>query len=1013
MKNTVIKAVNKFIFFSSEHLYLRFKLNLCFGVFIMIFAHLPVSAQDFITISWGTAASQQYPVSEAQGRVVNGKLYSFGGFDSQKSTFTPTKRAYVYDPVANIWSAIADLPHIPNGIDYGGVTHAGIATDGTDIYIAGGYKSNSTGTGQIFGTKQVWKYIISQNAYTRLPDLPIYIASGQLEYLGGKLHYIGGSNLERTLDLGNHYVLDLNNLTGGWANLAPLPNPRNHAGSAVYGGKIYFIGGQHSQDANLVTQKDVHVYDPLTNIWTKVADLPVPEGANGRGHISSGVAVIGNRIIVLGGEIVHKTSINMVSAYSPATNSWENLTALPKNRYSGVAGVMNSIIYYTGGSTTSTTFKGIPDKQKIESFTLINADNGQPIQNITNGAIINLALIPGKRINILANTIPPTVGSVVFDLTGTEIKNVTDNFSPYTLFGDDNNGTFYPWTPSVGNYNLKAIPYNLSGGTGTPGTDLSVSFTITDQPSEVFPLNPIADSYVRNGTYSDKNYGNDTILIVKGSSNIGFSRYSYIKFDVRNITNITSAQLNIYGHNIDTSTNIILTAFGVNNDTWSENGITFNNQPTNITTALSTVSVNDQEKYWGFDVTNFVKSETNGDSIVSFVIKDILNKNKSLWFNSRENSKNHPQLIISRTISGIDTIPPAINVLFTGTLVSPDTYQNQVQISINSSDSGGSGLAYTQYSLNNGPYQNYTGPFSITTEGSYTIKAKAGDGNGNITETNQIPFTVTKQNTPITLLPVADASVRNGSYSDKNYGGDTTLLVKTASTAGYTRVSYLKFSLNNISSVSTAKLRVYGSNFVNSTGINLSCYGVDTDSWMENLITWNNAPSNQAAALCSSVVNDQLKYYEFDVTGYVESQLSGDKIVSIALKDTTNANQILSFSSRENTQNPPQLVIDNSTALSASNKNYDEFNYVVKPKIYPNPSGNRFNIDFPSTYFGNYKIQLTDILGRTYGILKTEVIPGKSTIEINVSKFKLAPGIYCLKIISAKNNIDVIRLILQ
>ncbi|HKG69246.1 MAG TPA: kelch repeat-containing protein, partial [Segetibacter sp.] len=316
---------------------------------------------DFTTISWDTAASQPYPISEAQGRVVNGKLYSFGGFDSRKSTFTPTKRSYVYNPVANTWSAIADLPYTPNGANYGGVTHAGITTDGTDIYIAGGYTSDTSGTGQIFGTKQAWKYNVSQDSFTVLPDLPISVAAGQLEYLDGKLHYIGGTNLSRTLDLGNHYVLDLNNLLGGWSTLAPLPNPRHHAGSAVYGGKIYFIGGQHGHDEELVTQNDVHFYDPSNNTWTQVAALPVPSGANGRGHISSAVTVIGDRILLLGGEIVHNTSVNMVSAYSPANNSWENLTPLPENRFSGVAGVMNNMIYYTGGSRTKTTYKGTPE----------------------------------------------------------------------------------------------------------------------------------------------------------------------------------------------------------------------------------------------------------------------------------------------------------------------------------------------------------------------------------------------------------------------------------------------------------------------------------------------------------------------------------------------------------------------------------------------------------------------------------------------------------------------------
>ncbi|MBA2563224.1 MAG: hypothetical protein H0V14_09995, partial [Chitinophagaceae bacterium] len=356
MKNIVNKSYPSF---SNKHLP-GFILKFCCALFIFAIACAPALAQHFESIIWGTATSQPYNVNEAQGKVVNGKLYSFGGFDSRKSCCTPTRRAYVYDPVGDAWSSIADLPQTPNGVNFGGVTHAGITTDGTDIFIAGGYTSNSAGTGQIFGTKQVWKYIVSQNNYIRLPDLPVNISAGQLEYLNNKLHHIGGTNSSRTNDLGDHYVLDLNNMAAGWKTMALLPNPRHHAGSAVYGGKIYFIGGQHGHDGALMTQKDVHVFDPVNNNWTKVADLPVPTGTTGRGHISSGVIVIGERIIVLGGETKHGTHTNMVSAYSLATNSWEDLTPLPQNRYSGIAGAMIGDIYYFGGSNSNTTYKGAP-----------------------------------------------------------------------------------------------------------------------------------------------------------------------------------------------------------------------------------------------------------------------------------------------------------------------------------------------------------------------------------------------------------------------------------------------------------------------------------------------------------------------------------------------------------------------------------------------------------------------------------------------------------------------------
>ncbi|MBC7744642.1 MAG: T9SS type A sorting domain-containing protein [Flavobacterium sp.] len=309
------------------------------------------------SITWSTVASQPFSVSEAQGEVVNGKLYSFGGFDSQKACCTPTNRVLAYDPSVNSWTALASMPAM-NGTPFGGVTHSGFTNDGIDIYFAGGYTSNTAGTGQIFGTREAWKYVISQNTYVRLPDLPVTISAGQLEFLNGKLHHIGGTNASRTTDLGDHYVLDLTDLNAGWTTSAPLPTARHHSGSAVYNNQIYYIGGQMGHDATLVTNKEVHRYDEATNTWTKMADLLVPAGTNGRGHISSAAVVYNDKIIVLGGETAHSVPTDMVSVYDPATNIWQNSTSLPTAKRSGKAGIINSNIYYSGGGS-STTYKGV------------------------------------------------------------------------------------------------------------------------------------------------------------------------------------------------------------------------------------------------------------------------------------------------------------------------------------------------------------------------------------------------------------------------------------------------------------------------------------------------------------------------------------------------------------------------------------------------------------------------------------------------------------------------------
>ncbi len=278
---------------------------------------------SFTELRWQPTALPPYGVAEGQNVVLNGKMYVFGGFDSTFRCCRPTDRTFVFDPVAATWQALAPLPPM-NGTGYGGVTHAGFTTDGTDVYFAGGYTSNDSHKGQIFGTREVWRYNVGSDSYTRLPDLPEARGAGQLEYYSGKLYYFGGSNGGRTADVGTLFILDLAGDSKTWREGAPMPNPRNHLGTAVLDGKIYAIAGQHDHDGKLTTQNDVHVYDPKTDSWQQVAGLPLAVS-----HNSNSSFIMGGRIIVVGGEVDHLKGVSNVFAYDPKTNAWTSLTPLP------------------------------------------------------------------------------------------------------------------------------------------------------------------------------------------------------------------------------------------------------------------------------------------------------------------------------------------------------------------------------------------------------------------------------------------------------------------------------------------------------------------------------------------------------------------------------------------------------------------------------------------------------------------------------------------------------------
>ena len=145
--------------------------------------------------------------------------------------------------------------------------------------------------------------------------------------------------------------------------------------------------------------------------------------------------------------------------------------------------------YYYIISLTVTDAGGLATTREVRldpnctatSFTLVDADaaTNVDIQPLVNGAVLNLATLPTRNLNIRANVNPATTGSVVFSLTGAQSQNQTENVAPYALFSDVN-GNYNAWTPPVGNYVLMATPYSDAGGTGTPGTTLSISFSVTD-----------------------------------------------------------------------------------------------------------------------------------------------------------------------------------------------------------------------------------------------------------------------------------------------------------------------------------------------------------------------------------------------------------------------------------------------------------------------------------------------------------------------------------------------------
>ncbi|WP_161597201.1 CBM96 family carbohydrate-binding protein [Dyadobacter flavalbus] len=160
-------------------------------------------------------------------------------------------------------------------------------------------------------------------------------------------------------------------------------------------------------------------------------------------------------------------------------------------------------------------------------------------------------------------------------------------------------------------------------------------------------LQPLADAYVRNGSYNATNLGFAPNLDVKSNAaDLSSKRSSYLRFQLPQAA-ITSAKLRIYGHNHENSQDISVHAYGVDDDLWTENGIASSNAPAASTPSLGYVAVNSEYKYHEIDVTNYVKAQQQAsETLVSLLLADPNNRNTRVVFNSKENSSYPPQLIV-------------------------------------------------------------------------------------------------------------------------------------------------------------------------------------------------------------------------------------------------------------------------------------------------------------------------------------------------------------------------------
>ena len=187
-------------------------------------------AYDPVTNTWSTVAPLPAPqlLDHVQTAAVNGKIYYIGGVTGWPGPSVGS--VYIYDTASNRFSTGAPMPA---GRDRGA---GGTAVANGKIYIAGGIHAGTT-----VGWFDV--YDPSADTWTSLPDLPHRRDHFHAATLDGRIWAIGGRISSSSTRVGYNEAYDL--AAGRWlTGFAPLPTLRAGFAVAVFGTELALIGGE-------------------------------------------------------------------------------------------------------------------------------------------------------------------------------------------------------------------------------------------------------------------------------------------------------------------------------------------------------------------------------------------------------------------------------------------------------------------------------------------------------------------------------------------------------------------------------------------------------------------------------------------------------------------------------------------------------------------------------------------------------------------------------------------------
>ncbi len=308
----------------------------------------------------------------------NGKIYSFGGFDTD-----PINSAYSYDLTTSKWTKLNDMPTAKYG------SYAIVVNN--KILIAGGTESKD-----LF-SDITYEYNPTTNSYSEKASIPNSTYFGSVANVDNRMVIIGGINSNSQV---SSIVQIYNPTTNEWIEANGTLNVAYaYQSSTVLNNIIYLIGG--TPDGTITSG---NCYKGIL----KGNDIKFEEiGTIQGGIVSASAGVSGGKVYVTGGLPYPEGGFSKTYYYNDKENKWISTFSLPTNSSEAppLIGDGNNL-YFLGGSGNLNLFKFTPNPNpasviKVEkNEVLLNLKQNEksiikiPIRNIGNSNLTGTFSIP-------------------------------------------------------------------------------------------------------------------------------------------------------------------------------------------------------------------------------------------------------------------------------------------------------------------------------------------------------------------------------------------------------------------------------------------------------------------------------------------------------------------------------------------------------------------------------------------------------------------------------------------